>query len=154
MVNAGYQYVSVQKEACFFDNAMSFAIIRGGHVDVTVLGALEVDGKGNQASHLIPGKMMSGMGGAMDLVVGTKKVIVATTHCKKNGKSSIVERLSLPATAINKVKLIVTELAVFRVTPDGLMLEEIAPQTTVDEVRACTEAVFFVSKDLKPMQSI
>lgn len=149
IINAGYNYVEIEKEASFFDSAFSFAIIRGGHVDVTVLGALEVDEKGSLASHIIPGKMVPGMGGAMDLVNGAKKVIVATTHTKKNGSCSIVNRISLPATAVSKVNMIVTEFAVLEVSRFGLVLKEIAEDKTVEEIQKITEPKLIISKDLK-----
>ena len=151
-INAGYNYVEIEKEACFFDSAFSFALIRGGHVDLTVLGALEVDEKGSLASHIIPGKMVPGMGGAMDLVNGAKNVIVATTHTKKNGGFSIVKRISLPATAISKVNMIVTEYAVLEVSPFGLVLKEMAEGITVEEIQKITEPKLIVSKELKKMQ--
>jgi len=147
IVNAGMQYVNIEKGACFFDSASSFGIIRGGHVDITVLGALEIDETGTLASHIIPGKMVSGMGGAMDLVVGAKKVIVVTTHTAK-GAPKILKKVRLPITAVGKVDMIITELAVIEVTPKGLLLKEISTDTTVEEVRNLTEAELMVSEDL------
>lgn len=140
VVNAGGAFVSVNAGACFFDSAASFAIIRGGHVDKTILGALQVDESGNLASHIIPGKMVPGMGGAMDLVTGSKRVIVATTHTAKDDAPKILKKISLPATAVGKVDRIITELAVMDVTPEGLVLREIAPDTTVEQVQALTQA--------------
>jgi len=148
LVNAGGKYVTAQKGACCFDSAMSFSIIRGGHIDVAVLGALEVDKKGNLASHIVPGKKVSGMGGAMDLATGAKKIIIATVHTS-NGKPKIVDQLSLPATAIGVVDLIVTEKAVIEVTPEGLHLKEIASDTTIDEVINSTGTELIVNPDLK-----
>ena len=139
VINAGKQFVTIKKDACFFDSATSFAIIRGGHVDVTALGALEVDEKGTLASHIIPGKMVPGMGGAMDLVSGTKRVIVLTTHTAK-GAPKILKEVRLPKTAVGKVDTIITELAVIDVTPEGLVLKEIADNTTIEEVVKLTEA--------------
>lgn len=144
IVNAGGTNVTVKSGACFFDSATSFTIIRGGHVDLTVLGALQVDETGSLASHIIPGKMVPGMGGAMDLVTGSKKVIVAMTHCAKGNAPKILNKINLPATAICKVNMIITELAVIEVTPEGLVLKEIAEETTVEEVQSMTEAKLIV----------
>jgi acetate CoA/acetoacetate CoA-transferase beta subunit len=150
LVNAGGKHVTAQKGAACFDSATSFTIIRGGHVDVAVLGALEVDETGSLASHVVPGKKVSGMGGAMDLATGAKKIIVATLHTS-NGKPKILKKVSLPVTAVGVVDMIVTEKAVIEVTPQGLILKEIAHDTTVDEVKACTEADLIISSDLKVM---
>ncbi|OTO72796.1 MULTISPECIES: 3-oxoacid CoA-transferase subunit B [unclassified Enterococcus] len=149
IVNAGSKKITVNTGACYFDSATSFGIIRGGHVDLTVLGALQVDASGSLASHIIPKKMVPGMGGAMDLVTGSKKVIIAMTHTAKNGAPKILDAITLPATAINKVNMIVTELAVIEVTPKGLLLTEIAEGTTVEEVLQKTEAPVVVSGGLK-----
>lgn len=149
IVNAGSKKITANNGACYFDSATSFGIIRGGHVDLTVLGALQVDASGSLASHIIPKKMVPGMGGAMDLVTGSKKVIIAMTHTAKNGAPKILDAITLPATAINKVNMIVTELAVIEVTPKGLLLTEIAEGTTVEEVLQKTEAPLVVSGRLK-----
>ncbi|AZR74061.1 succinyl-CoA--3-ketoacid-CoA transferase [Anoxybacter fermentans] len=151
LVNAGGQPVTIRPGGAFFDSATSFAIIRGGHVDATVLGALEVDQFGNLANWMIPGKLVPGMGGAMDLVVGAKKVIVATTHTNKKGESKILKRCRLPLTAKEQVNMIVTELAVMEVTKEGLVLKEIAPGVTVEDVIKATEADLIISDDLKVM---
>lgn len=144
IVNAGGTNVTVKTGACFFDSAASFTIIRGGHVDLTVLGALQVDETGSLASHIIPGKMVPGMGGAMDLVTGSKKVIVAMTHTAKGNAPKILKKIALPATAVGKVNMIITELAVIEVTPEGLVLKEIAEGSTVEEVQSLTEAKLLV----------
>lgn len=148
IVNAGGKNVTVTPGACFFDSAASFGIIRGGHVDLTVLGALQVDETGALASHIIPGKMVPGMGGAMDLVTGSKKVIIAMTHTAKDGGAKILKKITLPATAVNAVHMIVTELAVIEVTPDGLVLREVAEGVTPEQVQAATEAKLMISKSL------
>ncbi|MHB8076942.1 3-oxoacid CoA-transferase subunit B [Desulfosporosinus fructosivorans] len=140
-VNAGGQYATILPGGCSFDSAMSFAIIRGGHVDATVLGALQVDEEGNLASWMIPGKMVPGMGGAMDLVVGARRVIVAMEHATKNGGLKILKKCTLPLTAAKQVNLIVTDMGVIEVTPMGLVLKEMAPGLTFEEVQACTEAI-------------
>ena len=141
IVNAGGAPVSILAGGCFFDSALSFGIIRGGHVDATVLGALEVDEEGNLANYMVPGKMVPGMGGAMDLVVGARQVIIAMEHVDKDGNSKILKRCRLPLTAVKQVDLIVTDMAFIRVTPGGLLLEEIAEDTTVEAVIQATEAV-------------
>lgn len=150
LINAGNQHVTVLPGAAYFDSATSFGIIRGGHVDATVLGALQVDETGTLASHIVPGKMVSGMGGAMDLVSGAKKVIIGTLHTQK-GTPKILKEITLPATAVNKVHLIVTELAVMEVTEKGLVLKEIAPTTTIEEVQSLTEAKLLIEDEVKTM---
>lgn len=151
LVNAGGQPVTIKPGGMFFDSATSFAIIRGGHVDVTVLGALQVDEEGNLANWMIPGKMVPGMGGAMDLVVGAKRVIVAMEHTAK-GAHKILKKCQLPLTAAKQVNTIITEMGVMEVTSEGLMLTEIAEGYTVEEVQAATEAKLIISKELKKME--
>ena len=151
IVNAGGQPISIKTGAMFFDSATSFGIIRGGHVDATILGALEVDEKGNLANWIVPGKMVPGMGGAMDLVVGAKKVIVAMTHTQK-GTPKILKKCTLPYTALGVVDMIITEMGVLEFTPDGLMLTELHPDFTEEQVQQATEAAFKISPNLKPMQ--
>ena len=149
LVNAGGQPAGIIQGAAFFDSAFSFELIRGGHVDVTVLGGLEVDKHGNLANWMVPGKMVPGMGGAMDLVTGAKKVIVAMEHCTKKGGSKILEQCTLPLTGKGVVDVIVTELAVFRVTEEGLVLDEIMGGATLERVQEKTEAIFKISPTLK-----
>ncbi|TCD45909.1 3-oxoacid CoA-transferase subunit B [Streptococcus sp. X16XC17] len=145
IVNAGGQPVGIVSGGAFFDSTTSFGIIRGGHVDATVLGALQIDEKGNIANYLIPGKMVPGMGGAMDLLVGAKKVIVAMEHTNK-GKWKILKECSLPLTAAGVVDKIVTEMGVFTVTPEGIAVEEIHPDYTFEEVQEATEATLIYNK--------
>ncbi|MGN8895935.1 3-oxoacid CoA-transferase subunit B [Flavonifractor sp. HCP28S3_F3] len=150
--NAGVQPATLLPGASCFDSAMSFSIIRGGHVDVTVLGALEVDQEGSLANWIIPGKLVPGMGGAMDLVAGARTVIVATEHCTKTGDSKILKSCILPLTAYRKVNYIVTELCVLEVTSNGLLLLETAPGITPEEVQAKTQATLIVPETVGCME--
>ena len=150
IVNAGGLPSSVVPGGAFFDSAMSFTIIRGGHLDVTVLGALQVDQEGNLANWMIPGKMVPGMGGAMDLVAGARKVIISMEHTAK-GAPKILKKCNLPLTAAKEVDLIVTDMSVIEVTPKGLLLTELAPETTLEEVISATEAELIISENLKVM---
>lgn len=143
IVNAGGQPVTILPGGSFFDSATSFGIIRGGHVDLTVLGALQVDEKGNIANYLIPGKLVPGMGGAMDLLSGAKKVIVAMEHTVK-GEAKILDLCNLPLTAAGAVDLIITEMGVIEVTKQGLLLKEINPEFSLEQVLAATSATLIV----------
>lgn len=149
-VNAGGQPAGIEKDGMFFDSSISFVIIRGGHVDATVLGSLQVAENGDIANWIIPGKMVPGMGGAMDLVVGAKKVIVAMEHTQK-GAPKILKECTLPLTAQKQVNMIVTEMGVMEITPEGIVLTEYNPEFTVEEIQAATEAKLIISPDLKPM---
>jgi len=148
IVDAGGRPATILPGGCFFDSATSFGIIRGGHIDLTVLGALQVDEKGNIANYLIPGKMIPGMGGAMDLLSGAKKVIVAMEHTAK-GAPKILKQCTLPLTASEAVDLIVTEMAVIEVTPEGLLLKEVRDDYTLEQVLEATEADLILSEHLK-----
>ena len=151
LVNAGGGYITANLGAASFDSSRSFGIVRGGHVDVTVLGAMQVDPSGDLANWTIPGKLTPGMGGAMDLLVGARRVILAMEHTAK-GRPKILKKCTLPLTAKGKVNTIITEMCVMEITEKGIVLTEIHPEFTVEDIKAVTEADFIVSENLKEMQ--
>ena len=152
LINAGKQTVTAIKGASFFSSAESFAMIRGGHVNISILGAMQVSEKGDLANWMIPGKMVKGMGGAMDLVAGARRTVIVMSHANRAGQSKVLRECTLPLTGVQVVDTLITNMAVFKITPEGMILKETAPGVSLEDIAAATEAHYTIAADLREMK--